>query len=385
MKVPMILFPMEACMRFEDEFRLSCYETISSVNKEHGVSLLRHKDNGQLYVRKDLTIFNAGVYRALSLHPVPGIPRIAEVIEDGDTLIVIEEYINGIPLEQLIEQGSLTDENRILVYFTELLEILKSLHAFTPPIVHRDIKPANIIITQDDHVKLLDLNAAKYVAKGQTRDTELIGTVGYAAPEQYGFSSSDVRTDIYAAGILLNVMLTGALPQEIRPTGPLWKIIEKCTRMEPANRYQNVDEILYDLNQKLPKSTLKKARVPASRVNGPRGWKSYLPPGFRSLTWWKMMLAAPVYLLFLWLSLGFTVPSREGVSYPPDLFYRFYMFFSLIPTVFFLGNYLDIWSVLRIRKIQNRFVRFLAIIGTAALYMFTVFVFFLILGIIIMS
>ena len=354
-------------MRFEDEFRLSFYEPITALDEEHGVFLLRHRENGQLFVRKDLTIFNTAVYRALQLHPVAGIPQIAEVIEDGDQLIVIEEYVNGVPLEKLIGEGILQDETKVLVYFTELLEILKALHSFTPPIVHRDIKPANIIITPEDHVKLLDLNAAKYVEKGQARDTELIGTVGYAAPEQYGFSSSDIRTDIYAAGILLNVMLTGDLPQNIRPTGPWWKIIEKCTRMEPANRYQNVDEILYDLHVRLPKKLTAKTNL-AAAAETRLSFRDFLPPGFRSFKVWKMVLATIVYAALIFLS----VPSKRFYEPDPGMLPYQYTITSIVvffPAAFFLRNYLDVWRRIGLRRIRNRLLQVLSILGITLAYM----------------
>lgn len=89
----------------------------------------------------------------------------------------------------------------------DLCEILEKLHSVTPPIVHRDTKPSNIIITNYEHVVLLDFNAAKYFADTDTADTILLGTKGYAAPEQYGFGSSTPQTDIYALGILLKELV----------------------------------------------------------------------------------------------------------------------------------------------------------------------------------
>ncbi|MCI6594068.1 MAG: hypothetical protein MSJ87_02280 [Firmicutes bacterium] len=81
--------------------------------------------------------------------------------------------------------------------------------SFTPPIVHRDIKPSNIILTEDGRIVLIDLNAARLDDKNRSHDTQLIGTAGFAAPEQYGFAASSPRADLYAAGILMRVLLTG--------------------------------------------------------------------------------------------------------------------------------------------------------------------------------
>lgn len=80
--------------------------------------------------------------------------------------------------------------------------------SFTPPIVHRDIKPSNIILTEDGRIVLIDLNAARLDDKKRSHDTQLIGTAGFAAPEQYGFATSSPRADLYAAGILTRVLLT---------------------------------------------------------------------------------------------------------------------------------------------------------------------------------
>lgn len=84
------------------------------------------------------------------------------------------------------------------------------------------------------------------------KDTRLLGTLYFAAPEQfgYGFSASTIKADIYAVGILLNMMLTGKLPKEEKATGEIWKIIEKCIRLNPEERYSD-DELITVLNQEL--------------------------------------------------------------------------------------------------------------------------------------
>ena len=122
--------------------------------------------------------------------------------------------------------------------------ILAQLHRAEPPIIHRDIKPGNIILTEDGTVKLLDMNAARQLSEGKEADTRLLGTAGYAAPEQYGFAQSDARTDIYAAGVLMNVLRTGCLPQEKLAGGSLRRIVRKCTHIDPNRRYASAGELL---------------------------------------------------------------------------------------------------------------------------------------------
>lgn len=126
-----------------------------------------------------------------------------------------------------------------------LCNILEALHSMTPPIIHRDIKPSNIIITSYNYAMLLDFNAAKQFSGQNESDTVLIGTPGYAAPEQYGFGSSSPKTDIYSLGIVLREMLGSITPvPDIAPIlHRLNLIAERCTQMTPAARYQSVVEL----------------------------------------------------------------------------------------------------------------------------------------------
>lgn len=109
--------------------------------------------------------------------------------------------------------------------------------------VHRDIKPENIILRGSDAV-LIDFDASRLCKAENTTDTRIMGTTGYAAPEQYGFSQTDARTDIYALGILLNEMLTKQHPSKQLAEGKFRPIVEKCTRINADQRYQCVEELL---------------------------------------------------------------------------------------------------------------------------------------------
>ena len=92
-------------------------------------------------------------------------------------------------------------------------------------------------------MKLIDFDASRFFKKGQSKDTVIIGTAGYAAPEQLGFAQSDERTDIFALGVLMNVMLTGEHPTNKLYKGKLRKVIEKCIQLDPQKRYKNVEEL----------------------------------------------------------------------------------------------------------------------------------------------
>ena len=109
-------------------------------------------------------------------------------------------------------------------------------------IVHRDVKPENVIVSPSGRVVLVDFNASR-IMKASGKDTVVLGTVGYASPEQMGVSKSDNRTDIYAAGVMLNVMLTGKHPSEKMAKGRAGKIVRKCTFVSPEERFQSAEKL----------------------------------------------------------------------------------------------------------------------------------------------
>ena len=109
-------------------------------------------------------------------------------------------------------------------------------------IVHRDVKPENVMIEKTGRVVLIDFNASR-VQSDANKDTVIMGTVGYVAPEQLGLSQTDARTDIYSAGVLYNVMLTGQHPSVDMASGKAGRIIRKCTAINPDERYQTAKEL----------------------------------------------------------------------------------------------------------------------------------------------
>ena len=112
----------------------------------------------------------------------------------------------------------------------------------TKNLVHRDVKPENVMICQDGRVVLIDFNASRKIFD-VGKDTVVMGTVGYASPEQLGIAQSDMRTDIYALGVMMNVMLTGKHPSKELAKGKAGRIIRKCTNISPEKRYQSVIQL----------------------------------------------------------------------------------------------------------------------------------------------
>jgi len=137
-----------------------------------------------------------------------------------------------------------------------LCDILVYLHGQQPPVIHRDIKPQNVIIKDDGQVVLIDFDIARVYNSSSESDTQFFGTREYAPPEQYGFSQTDARTDIYSFGILLRYMLTGSERENpnIHIYTPLARIIKKCTAFSPKERFTSAGTVKKALLAANPKA-----------------------------------------------------------------------------------------------------------------------------------
>lgn len=187
------------------------------------------------------------VYRELLNITHNNIPIIYEAVCDNENAIIIEEFIDGITVGEVLETG-LYMADGIQKVISEICDALYILHS--RGIVHRDIKPENIMITTNGDVKLIDFNISRIKNDNKSRDTVILGTTGFAAPEQYGISETDARSDIYAMGILINVMLTGEHPSKKLCSGKWRRIVNKCTKINPDERYQNAEELLKVVKEK---------------------------------------------------------------------------------------------------------------------------------------
>lgn len=191
----------------------------------------------------------------------PNLPSIVDVIEDEDSFIIVMDYIEGRSLDKIIEENGAQPEAFVVEWAKQLCDVFGYLHSRTPPIIYRDMKPANIMLKPDGNIMVIDFGTAKNyeIDLGETTG---IGTIGYAAPEQYigsGLGRTDARTDIYCLGITMYHLLTNVDPcknlisdKSIRSVNPslshgLDAIIQKCTQYQPSDRYQSCAELMYDL------------------------------------------------------------------------------------------------------------------------------------------
>lgn len=193
----------------------------------------------------------------------PGLPGIVDVINTDDSFIIVMDYVEGKSLQTVLNQEGPQNTEKVVSWAKQLTDVLGYLHNRRPPIIYRDMKPANIILKPaGEGVVLVDFGTAREQKETGQSDADTLGTMGYAAPEQFdGRSQTDARTDIYNLGATMYHLLTGYSPADtqyvIYPLGQIKpelagsgieKIVTKCCQPDPANRYQSCEELMYALN-----------------------------------------------------------------------------------------------------------------------------------------
>lgn len=203
------------------------------------VSVVRHKKSGTRYIFRRYS-GSGEVYRRLLPVLCPHLPQIMEAAEQDGQTAVLEEYMQGDTLAELLMGARLTEREarQVTMQLCQALHVLHSMGA-----VHRDVKPENVILRGSDAV-LIDFDAARIYKVASESDTQVLGTTGFAAPEQYGIFQSDERADIFSLGVLLNIMLTGKHPSREMAAGKMGRIVRKCTMTAPEQRYQSARALM---------------------------------------------------------------------------------------------------------------------------------------------
>ena len=203
------------------------------------VSVVRHKKSGTRYVFRRYS-GSGEVYRRLLPVLCPHLPQIMEAAEQDGQTAVLEEYVQGDTLAELLMGARLTEREarQVTMQLCQALHVLHSMGA-----VHRDVKPENVILRGSDAV-LIDFDAARIYKDESESDTQVLGTTGFAAPEQYGIFQSDERADIFSLGVLLNILRTGKHPSREMAAGKMGRIVRKCTMTAPEQRYQSARALM---------------------------------------------------------------------------------------------------------------------------------------------
>lgn len=340
-------------------------------NKENPAVLTRNTATGELLVRKIIPISFAPVLEELKKLSSNYLPKIEVMIPNGSELIVYEEYINGKNLADLMKVNVPFDADEVTRLMLMLSDALTELH--TNAIIHRDIKPSNIMISSDGVLKLIDFDASRVFEVGKNQDTVNLGTIGYAAPEQYGYSQTDARSDIYSIGVLMLELLRGKnnLPDKETATS-LEKIAMQAASFDPEQRFQTIQEFRTAIkndslgptfvSELTDLSDFAAIEDSAEEIN----WatqtdeyeKDFIPwykqiPGFRTGHTWKMVVAVLGYIFMVF---GLFTPPTEGVKMN-NIENFFANFFLIFPAFIIFTNLCGIWSKLPLLKSSSKGTR----------------------------
>ena len=191
----------------------------------------------------------------------PAFPRIVDIIDNGQTIYIVMDYIEGESLDKILEEHGAQSEDNVIHWAMQICDALNYLQSQKPhPIIYRDMKPANLMLKPEGEygiIKIIDFGIAREFKDKNLADTTVLGTRGYASPEHYA-GHTDVRSDIFSLGMTMHHLLTGVDPRKgdqyasVRNWNPelsegIEIIVDKCVQPAPENRYQNCDELLRDL------------------------------------------------------------------------------------------------------------------------------------------
>lgn len=225
------------------------------LNKQWAIKEIRKKGNG----KNDEIVVNSLLAEANMMKKLdhPSLPRIVDIIDNGITIYVVMDYIEGESLDKILNEYGAQPEELVIAWAKQLCDALSYLHGQKPSIIYRDMKPANVMLKPEGNIKIIDFGIAREYKEQSLADTTVLGTKGYAPPEQYS-GQTDPRSDIFALGMTMHHLLTGVDPRGGEPYAPVrqWNpdlsegievIIDKCVEPAAENRYQSCADLLYDL------------------------------------------------------------------------------------------------------------------------------------------
>ena len=225
------------------------------LNKQWAVKEIRKKGSG----KNDEIVVNSLLAEANMMKRLdhPALPRIVDIIDNGITIYVVMDYIEGESLDKILNEYGAQSEELVIGWAKQLCDALSYLHSQKPSIIYRDMKPANVMLKPEGNIKIIDFGIAREYKEQNLADTTVLGTKGYAPPEQYS-GQTDPRSDIFAIGMTMHHLLTGIDPRNGEPYAPVrqWNpelsegiemIIDKCVQPAAENRYQSCEDLLYDL------------------------------------------------------------------------------------------------------------------------------------------
>ena len=194
------------------------------------------------FLRNEMEIMKKMADRKLS-----GIPKAYRIFEENGEVYLVREYIEGMSLAQMVLQKGGISEAEIYRISRKICQTAEQFQNPDEPMIHRDIKPENIVVTPGGEVVFIDFGTMRSYKKDGSRDTFVVGTRGTAAPEQYGYTQTDQRTDVYAIGQTMLYMVSESYEMnqlsECAVSRRMKKIIEKACSFEPDKRYGDAAQL----------------------------------------------------------------------------------------------------------------------------------------------
>ena len=302
---------------YVNQSQLWDFSLVSQIRKN--LDLVQNKFTRQLMVRRISPAADYPVLQTLCRIKHRNLMEIYDVKTQDGVCISLCEYINGMTLDMRVEYYQPFDIRSAKDILCQICDGLSQLHI--NGIVHRDIKPGNVMITDDGTVKIIDYSISRLIKPEQRKDTTVLGTAGYASPEQFGFTQTNGKTDIYACGVLLNYLLTGKLPNEQLHQGPLTTVIQQCIEIDENKRFASADEL--------------KKVLQGKKINRRRPFRPL--PGFRSKHVFPKIITVFFYIvwifmLFVYLN-GFSMIMSSSLK-------------NIIQQLILMADILVFWSAL---------------------------------------
>lgn len=266
---------------YVNQSQLWDFSLVSQIRKN--LDLVQNKFTRQLMVRRISPAADYPVLQTLCRIKHRNLMEIYDVKTQDGVCISLCEYINGMTLDMRVEYYQPFDIRSAKDILCQICDGLSQLHI--NGIVHRDIKPGNVMITDDGTVKIIDYSISRLIKPEQRKDTTVLGTAGYASPEQFGFTQTNGKTDIYACGVLLNYLLTGKLPNEQLHQGPLTTVIQQCIEIDENKRFASADEL--------------KKVLQGKKINRRRPFRPL--PGFRSKHVFPKIITVFFYTVWIFM------------------------------------------------------------------------------------
>lgn len=351
---------------------LSKYEIESTISEENHIYIAFSIEMGDKCIIKKISKESKAIYEILLKNKINGIPKIKEIIKVNENIYyMVQQFIQGPSLSNYIENNeNIINEDWIIAFISQMSLILNDIHSTNPPIIHRDIKPDNIIIMYDESPVIIDFDISRLFknkkSKGKkSKDATIMGTVDFAAPEQYGSGETDSRTDIYGLGATVEYIISIiGIKSDF-----LDEFVKKCMEIDPENRFQDSKEILSFISGRFNAGQCASKEEKNPNISdfdhthkglyGGRVFR-FLPPGFRTGHVGKMLTASIVYVLNFKVS--FAYESAEITDSRILFINRMCMFIALMTICFFSNDYMGVQSYFKISSSKNKIIRYLGIV-----------------------